>query len=295
MSNVQSRGWVITLNNPNVNDDQLKAILETDKRILFAIFQLEQGKEKHTPHYQMYIRYKHGVRFNTVKDQFDKLCEKACHIEKQKGNNRQAWEYCKKSETKIGKSIEIGKLQGQGARNDIARCVELIEDGATDLEILREYPDTFVRYADKFGRVRQEIREEKYRKEWRNLSVTYICGPTGCGKTRTVMDTEGYENVYRVTNYKNPFDGYKGQEVVLFEEFRGQLKISDMLNYLDGYPLVLPSRYFDRIACFTKVYIISNEKLDTLYPQVRNDHPETFKALKRRITEVVDFYGDLPF
>ncbi len=32
----------------------------------------------------------------------------------------------------------------------------------------------------------------------------------------------------------------KGQDVIVFEEFRSSLKIQDMLNYLDGYPCELP-------------------------------------------------------
>ena len=42
----------------------------------------------------------------------------------------------------------------------------------------------------------------------------------------------GYSNVYQVTNYEHPFDGYQGQNVIIFEEFRSSLKIDDMLKFL---------------------------------------------------------------
>ena len=61
-----------------------------------------------------------------------------------------------------------------------------------------------------------------------------------------------------MTNYRASkgisFEGYHGQEVLVFEEFSGQIPIEDMLNYLDIYPLSLPARYNDKTACYTKVY-----------------------------------------
>ena len=34
--------------------------------------------------------------------------------------------------------------------------------------------------------------------------------------------------------------------------------IGDMLNYLDGYPISLPARYANRVACYEEVYITAN-------------------------------------
>lgn len=73
------------------------------------------------------------------------------------------------------------------------------------------------------------------------MRVEYVCGVTGAGKTRGVMEKYGYDKVFRVTDYLHPWDSYKGQDVVVFEEFKSSLRIQDMLNYLDGYPLELPS------------------------------------------------------
>jgi len=97
------------------------------------------------------------------------------------------------------------------------------------------------------------------------------------------MEKYGYTNVYRVTDYAHPFDGYRGEDVIVFDEFRGQLKIYEMLNFLDGYPLELPCRYANKQACYTKVYLISNIPFDQQYPDVKTKEPETWLALKRRI------------
>jgi len=76
--------------------------------------------------------------------------------------------------------------------------------------------------------------------------------------------------------------------------------MSLLLQILDGYPLRLPARYFDKFACFTKVFILSNIPLNEQYP---NQDRGTFDSLKRRITaekhfskcvsEAISLYGDI--
>ena len=90
-----------------------------------------------------------------------------------------------------------------------------------------------------------------------------------------------------MTDYKHPFDEYEVQDVLIFAKFRSSMKIKNMLSYLDGYPLVLPCRYFNRQACFTKVYIITNIPMSKQYP---NADGETRKAFLRRIHEQVEFH-----
>ena len=109
-----------------------------------------------------------------------------------------------------------------------------------------------------------------------------------------VMEKYGYSAVYRVTDYSHPFDGYKGQDVIIFEEFRSSLSIGDMLNYLDGYPLELPCRYANKVACYTKVYMISNIPLEQQYRNVQVDNPETWNAFRRRIKQVQHKTNDFP-
>ena len=100
------------------------------------------------------------------------------------------------------------------------------------------------------------------------------------------MEKYGYDKVFRVTDYEHPFDGYKGQEVIVFEEFRSSIRIGEMLNYVDGYPVELRCRYANKVACFTKVYIISNIALTEQYTDIQKYQPETWNAFLRRINKV---------
>lgn len=176
-------------------------------------------------------------------------------------------------------------IEHQGKSKDVEKILALLQDGADNAEIVSSVPSAMMSL-DKIERTRSMFRDKQFAECWRDLDVVYIFGQTGSGKTRSVMDEYGYTNCYRVTDYKHPFDTYDGQDVIIFEEFRSSLKHGDMLNYLDGYPLLLPCRYFNRQACFTKVFIITNIPPDGQYLGV---DPESRKAFFRRIGKVVEY------
>jgi hypothetical protein len=140
--------------------------------------------------------------------------------------------------------------------------------------------------------VRQALRNEEYRDKWRELETVYIFGETGTGKTRSVLDSHGYRNVYAVNNYKHPFDLYTGEDVMLFDEFNSGFRIQDMNNYLDGYPIALPARYNNKQACYDRVYIISNLSLKEQYYNERLNQRSVWEAFIRRIHKVIKFNPD---
>ena len=219
------------------------------------------------------------------------------HIDQANGTNKENRDYVRKEgkwlddvkhETNLSDTFEeYGELPPDRTKQETQaeRIMQMIRDGKTDAEILEEYPTAYSKLAH-IEKSRQTLLAERYKNEWRKLNVTYLWGDTAVGKTRSVMDEYGYSQVYRVTDYSHPFDSYKGQDVIVFEEFRSSLAIGDMLNYLDGYPVELPSRYANKVACFTKVYIISNISLEQQYRNIQADNPETWAAFRRRIHHV---------
>jgi hypothetical protein len=175
----------------------------------------------------------------------------------------------------------------------------MLDAGADNEAIIRAYP-TWMKNIKSLDAMRQTLAENAQSEVFRHLEVWYIYGKTEVGKTRSVMEKYGYKNVFRVTNYAHPFDGYKGQDVILFDEFRSDLPIKDMLKYLEGYPLMLPCRYQDRAACYTKVYVVSNIPFSQQYPNVQQNEPETWAAFRRRfntggIVHMGEDLSDLPF
>lgn len=293
-NDTQSRKWQLTINNPTekgFTHERIRAELDSLKSVVYWCMADEIG-ENGTYHTHIYIQGKGAMRFSTIKKRFD-----SAHIEMAKGTalqNREyvsksgKWEKDKKHETCVdGTFEEWGEMpvERQGARNDLADLHAMVKEGLSDYDILEQMPEAMLQL-DKIQLTRQVIVQEKYKNSWRDLTCVYIYGDTGTGKTRSVMEKYGYENIFRVTDYFHPFDNYRGQDVIIFEEFRSGFRIADMLNYLDGYPLELPCRYANKYACYTKVYIISNIPLSEQY---RNQPQESFNAFLRRINYVLHY------
>lgn len=291
----RSRKWQITVNNPldkGFTHEYIKKQFEEFKNLLYWCM-CDEISESGTYHTHFFIVCSGAVRFSRMKKLFE-----GAHFEMARGTSQEnrdyirkegKWEKDKKKETNLIDTFEeFGEMpvERPGQRNDIHDLYDMIRSGMTNFDIIEQNPD-YMMCIDKIEKTRQIIREEEYKRVFRKLEVTYIWGSTGSGKTRGVMEKYGYENVYRITDYQHPFDGYKGQDVIVFEEFRSSLKISEMLLYLDGYPTELPCRYFNKVACFTKVYILTNHDLESQYRDVQLSHPETWLAFKRRINEVV--------
>jgi len=248
-----------------------------------------------TLHTHVFIVCSSPVRLNTIINRFN-----GAHIEIAKGSCQQCrdyvfkegkWTYDEKSETNLHDSHEeFGQMPNErlGERNDLTIIYDLVKQRLSVSEIIDLYPK-YIFQIEKIERAIQMVRQEQNKNTFRNLDVTYVFGATDLGKTRWIMEYYGYENVFKVTDYTHPFDGYKSQDVIMFDEFRSSLKIRDMLNYLDGYPLELPCRYANKTALFTKVYIVSNIKLEAQYENVQEGEPPTWQAFLRRIHKVKEY------
>lgn len=294
------RKYQLTINTPamhGLTHDVIKQILEQFPSCEYWCMCDEIG-EHGTLHTHLYTSFTNAVMFSTMQRRFY-----GAHIEIVKGTHRENRDYVrkegkwldsKKAETNLPETFEeSGELPEEPDRRvkQSEAILAMVEAGASDSEIMRAYPSA-MNHLKNIEQARQTLLEEKYGVDWRTVEVTYIWGETGVGKTRSVVEKYGYKNVFRVTNYTHPFDGYKGQDVILFDEFRSSLKFSDMLAYIDGHPVMLPCRYADKVACYTKVYIISNIPLEKQYPLVQVEEPAGYAAFHRRIEEVYEMLPD---
>ena len=282
----RSYSWIVTQSEEKISFADLQDALKN----YTYIGQLEQGEkggEQGYKHYQIYIENPTQISFSTLK----KLLPN-CHLEKRRGTKQEAYDYVTKPETRIGEPFgngEIDLTEHQGKRTDLQKITAMLNNGATEFEIRQEFPSQYLLMKSKIREYIQSLKEEQFKNVRRlDLQVIYIFGSTGAGKTRYVLDKYGDENVFRMTRYgkredEEKFDGYAGQDVIIFEEFRSRISISNMLNYLDVYGVALPARYGDKTACYTKVYIISNWTLEQQYKNIQAEYPETWKAFLRRI------------
>lgn len=298
----QGKKWLITINNPEdkgFTRERIKLELQSLKSLVYCCIADEIG-EQGTAHVHVFCAFSSNIRFTTLQNCFDSQAHLersigSCHANRDYVGKFGKWVDTDKVETTIENSFEEwGEIPTERFGGQIsieAMIMERVLDGATNAEILIAFPH-YLRGIRDVEYVRQTLRAEEYRNKWRDLETVYIWGATGAGKTRSVMDKYGYSNVYAVNNYKYPFDAYSGEDVLLLDEFNSNIRIQDMNNYLDGYPLNLPARYSNKVATYNHVAIISNLDLREQYIHEQNAQPEVWRALLRRIHKVIHFTAD---
>lgn len=297
----RSRKWLLTINNPEEHGythEFIRDSLAAFKAVKYWCMCDEIGGKNSVYHTHIFIMGSNPIKFSTVKNRFPKAHIDYCHGLAQENRDyiRKEGKYkgTRKEETnRIETFEEMGDCPSErpGQRNDLIELYDMIKEGMDDYDILETSPE-YMLQLDKIERCRQVIKEKEFRNRFRELDVEYWSGLTDTRKTRTVMERYGYENVYRVTSYKYPFDMYRGQDVVIFEEFHSNFPIQEMLVFLDGYPLYLPCRYNNKVACYTKVFIHSNTDLRDQYTDVQKCSRETWNAFLRRIDAVKVFDKD---
>lgn len=300
----QIKSAQITINNPSEHgytEEKVTEIL-AQSRIKYACFCREIG-EQGTEHMHIYVVFRSARRFSTLQRKWV-----GCHIEKALGSpsdNRDyilkegKWADTAKAETKIeGSFREFGELPEDSYMSRLGDMEEIIEElkaGSSTADIIESHPKQLMK-ANNIDAARQTFLAKEYKNKYRNVTVTYIYAPIGVDKTRKIYEQFDAKDICRITNYDRRnmrFDAYHGEDVLVFEEYEEQLPITEMLCYLDGYPLMLPARYNDRVACYTKVFITSrlNHLLQYIDSRI---YPELdYKAFQDRIdyVEIIDFDG----
>ena len=282
---IRSRSWLITCNYKTRKIPTAKKIkmnLDSISGLRYYCFKTEKSTTG-TKHRHLFLYFNNFRTFNGVQNFFS-----SCHIEAVKGDFNKAINYVKKEENKASKITEWGLPPHQGKRSDLSEIMAMSRQLIPLDDIRDTYPAQYLRYKTNITSTYQDILSKKFNNINRELYVVYIHGKTNIGKTRYVYEKYNHD-LYRVTNYKNPFDGYNCEKVIVLDEFRDSLTISEMLNLLDRYPLKLKARYNDKQACFNKVYVISNWNFFALYKKEQKHDKKTFIAFKRRF----NFIGDL--
>nr|QKI28978.1 Rep [Forsythia suspensa CRESS virus]QKI28992.1 Rep [Trichosanthes kirilowii CRESS virus] len=211
-----------------------------------------------------------------------------CHLEKARGSSWDSQVYC----TKDGDYYEWGTPMQQGKRTDLAKLVGALVEGETSLEeILLEEPQAYHQYGRTLERVDDVRLLQSTRGEWAPPVVSWFWGDTGAGKSRTAMEQAKALNlpVYRHEWDDNGWwDTYRGEKVIIFDEFRGQVPFHTLLRWLDGYEFKVKRRgRMPQPFLGTHIFITSSKPPEDIYD--REKLGEDTNQLLRRITHVVHF------
>lgn len=161
---------------------------------------------------------------------------------------------------------------------------ELIDDGASDEQLWDEGFGPMVRHHKAF-QVYRSIKQKP--KDW-TTKVIVLTGAPGTGKTRWVK--KNFPGCFWKQNSKW-WDGYRGQETVVLDDFYGQLPYCDMLRFMDLAPINVETKGGQQPYLARTLVITSNkEPLHWYSSEVKEKHD--FGAFTRRIDEHHRMYSD---
>lgn len=272
----QVRNICFTINNPELTPTALEEAVRNAFAYSYLVFQLEKG-EQGTPHYQGYVEFPGPKAFTRV---HRVLCNG--HLESRRGTAKQASDYCKKADSRLDGPWEFGQLSQQGARSDIGAAIDALREGGMSAALER-YPETVARYRSGLSFVDVELHKFDRRDP---PEVTLLYGPPGCGKTRFAFDSE--PRLVSVSGSLKWYDGYNGEEAVLFDDFDGKFSaapLKQLLLVLDRYPLRVEVKGGHVNFVAKRIYITTN-----IHPTKWYDWSEReaqFGALRRRFTRVL--------
>jgi len=150
-----------------------------------------------------------------------------------------------------------GDRPAQGMRKDIDVVIQELKDGKiTTDEIALEYPILYHQY----GRTFEKIQDILMRKVWRKEMTKglWIHGPTGTGKSHYAYHDYTPEKIYPYPNDGGWWDGYKQQECVVINEFRGGIQYSELLDLCDKWPKSVRRRGREPLPFTSKLIIITS-------------------------------------
>lgn len=265
----KARGWTFVINNYTERD--LDGVLEMECQGCKAGH--EVGKEG-TPHIQGAVFFSDEISRKNL----SKILPRA-NLQIMKGT----WEdqdYCLKDGCII-RNDGTGSVQGK--RRDIDAMMVDVKAGASDVELIEKYPNTFSRTMKMVDRYR-EATDKRFR-NWMTEGV-WIYGPTKVGKSEMA-----FENYHPDTHYvheiedKGWWDRYNGQDIVIFNDFRGQISYDAMLTLLDRWPKFVPKRGRAPVPFLAKKVIITS----SLSPEEcyhRRAENDSIEQLLRRLTVI---------
>lgn len=268
----KTRNWFFT--SFLTDDDQRRPVWDAVE-MQYLVYQLERCPESGKLHWQGAVKFKSHLRRSEAQS---RMQLPDCHF-KPTRDWTSAVRYCKKVETRISGPWEFGKDIDRGFRRDIDEVVTLVKADASLKRIAECCPREYIKFHKGINALRIALQEPP----GIDRKCVLLLGDTGVGKTRFVMDN--YPGNYNVFDLVKPwFDGYDGQEVVLFDECgEGMLGYNILKQLCDRYPFRVPCKGGSTPWMAKVVFMTSNCTIREWYPKAKDVH---IRALERRIKTI---------
>lgn len=244
------------------------------------------------PHHQCFI-YMHNNKTKgalSCKKIGDMFGPPTAHTEPMRGSLAENEAYCSKED-----SYETyGEKPAQGTRTDIQEVAQEIISGKRRADdILIEDTGFF----HKYGRTLRELEAVIMRKKWRTEMTQGIwyCGVSGCGKSHKAFEGFNPDTHYVKNLSEDWWDGYKQQDIVILNEFRGQIKFAELLDLCDKWPKTVKWRNREPVPFISKTIIVACIKRpeDVYVNSAQDDEP--WSQFERRFKVVeLPHWQDIP-
>lgn len=267
----QGRYWILTIRYADWSvPDQLPSLLA------YIHGQQELGIGDSTApyhHWQLFCVSKRKLTIHQVKSCFTNTAH--CELTRSEA----AEDYCLKDETAIdGTRFELGiKPFKRNCELDWERVWQLAVDG----NIMGIPASLRVQHYSSLRKIGADFACP----EAVERTVYVYWGRTGTGKSRRAWMEAGI-NAYSKDPRSKFFNGYRGEEHAILDEFRGAIDISHFLRWLDRYPVHVDLKGYSGPLKVRKWWITSNVRPDSWFPDL---DAATLDAMMRRFTIVEEF------
>lgn len=296
--NKMNRAYSFTLHVPDEADylepNDLKTrieLLQQNPGFKYLVISQEICPTTSRKHYQGYINWRQPHRWKASLKHLTETFPDLCHPfqEVSGGDALQNRKYCLKLDTPTPNEVwwEFGQLPKPGSRTDLAAIVTAVASGMPLLDIANNYPTEYLKY---HGGIKsyQLLTSSKPRTGHVDPTVHWLFGPTGVGKSRRVFEQYGNNAYWKMMD--KWWDGYLGQDVVVFDDYRANLCFfHELLRIVDRYPYrVQPKGGSIELSATTFVFTTTSR------PEViwHTKTGEQIDQLLRRISTIEEILPD---
>lgn len=222
-------------------------------------------------HWQLFVGFRKAQRLSGVRKLFGNH-----HAEPTR--SEAAEQYVWKEETRVeGTQFELG----QRMRRNVDKDWDKIRSDAISGRLDDVPSDVYIRCYNSLKRI---VADHLQPIEMERVVLVFF-GRTGSGKSRRAWQ-EASLQAYPKDPRSKFWDGYRGQENVVLDEFRGGIDISHVLRWFDRYPVVVEVKGSSTVLCARRIWITSNIHPREWYPGLDES---TVQALLRRLV-ITEFY-----
>lgn len=251
----KTRWFVVT--QWNMECDYTK-VLEKKQISYIGVGPVELAPDTDREHRHLYVRfYNPKMPSSKVKNQIGNMWgDIHCWCAGMKGNINENEAYSSKE--KEGLIDHYGTLPKQGLRSDLNETKDEIMKGNLSVdEIIVEDPHFYHLY----GRTLKDLETIQLRSRFRSWMTQgiYWWGVSGSGKSHNLFEGFNPETHY-VKNLEDEWwDGYKGQEIVIMNEF-SNMKKSELMDLVDKWPKTVKQRCREPVPFLAREVRIASVK-----------------------------------